>query len=536
MIELQKKEFKYLLLVYIIISKISIILQIFQYLQLYNQLDKFVYLSDKAFVVIFFLNRYASAIFLVRIFQIKWIKALCLVSFFLEDIYYFRGLKYELEEQQNEEIIIYQNLLNGINEEDFQTKYAKLFKLLLLSNNILIPAKIISFIWSIDNETLETNFIGLYVIISFAIDQYIFWMDGLFYLNYLIHLDAAGLPQVLIQETLITSINFLACVAIFIQNMRLEYFFWLYLIFNMLLIYNYYKSIRSRAIYSQMYFLIYALIIKMLCHVDVECKIVIANYESIGSLTLNKTIKFSIIQKLVLYLFFSLNLYQSNKINYYQQGLIILAITTIAVQVIRFCCNIDILNFRNPYKIEIDNFYDLKRCMVEYENQSNQNGFYKNLQTVEIYIAYEDFVNESDLINCLLCAFGKSEINSSAYQRKNLAQSNSYQKIRILNYIHADSFEIGLQNCKILPQIVQLEAYLTHIKQYQFAKCLLQNNCILWLTNLDIDLNQNMSVLWRQNQYILQILTTQMQIIAYNQNISIEQTFNPQIIFYDIYV
>ncbi|KAL4503930.1 hypothetical protein ABPG72_022560 [Tetrahymena utriculariae] len=472
--------------------------------------------------------------FLAKFFAIKYSKAFCLVTLFLEDIYYFRGLKYEQEEQDDGDINIQQNLINGMNEEDFQTKYTKLFKLLLLSNNILIPAKIIAYIWSVDNETLYTNIFGIYVIISFAIDQYIFWMDGLFYLNYLIHIDAIGLPKILIQETLNTAMNFFACVNIFTYNLRLKYFIWLYLIFNLFLVHSYYRSIRNRAIYSQMYFLIIALIIKMLCHVDVECKIVLQNYESIGSLTLNKTMKFSIIQKLVLFLFFIHNLQITTKLNNCHIGLLLIALTSITVQVFRFCYDIDILNFRNPYKIEIDNIYDLKRCITEYE--TNQSGYYKNLQTVDIYIAQEEFVNESDLVNCLFCAFGKSEINSSTYRRKNLGSSKNIQKVKILNYVRADSFQIGLKNCKILPQIVQLEAFFTFTNQMQLARCLFDNNCILHVVNLDFDQGQNMSVIESINQYFLQILTTQMQIKAFHENVSIEQTFNPQIIFYDIYV
>ncbi|KAL4446861.1 hypothetical protein ABPG74_014833 [Tetrahymena malaccensis] len=534
MIDLQKKEFKYLILAYIIISKISIIMQFFQYIQLYNQ-QQFTYWSDKAFIIIIFFNRYGSFIFLVKFFEIKYSKAFSLVVFFLEDIYYFRGLKYESQEEEIEDNDIQLNILNGMNGEDFQTKYTKLFKLLLLSNNILIPAKIITFLWSVDNETLKTNFIGIYVIISFAIDQYIFWMDGLFYLNYLIHIDAYGLPQVFIQETLITSLHFLACVTIFSQNLRLEYFILLYLVFNLFLMYSYYRSIRNRAIYCQMYFLIYALMIKMLCHVDVECKIVIQNYESIGSLTLNKTMKFSIMQKLVLYLFYLYNIQHTTKIDYYQLGLLILAITSIIVQIFRFCCNIDILNYRNPYKIEIDNLYDLKRNISEYENQQNQ-SFYKNLETVEIYIQIQDFANQSELVNCLFCAFGKSEINSSNYQRKNLQQSKYFQKIKILDHLIAKNFETGIQNCKILPQIVQLEAFLTINNSIQLTKKLFENNCFVKLFNIDFDYGLDMSSINSYNQYVLSILNTQMQIIAYNKNISIEQTFNPQIIFYDIYV
>ncbi|EWS75227.1 transmembrane protein, putative (macronuclear) [Tetrahymena thermophila SB210] len=118
--KLQKKEFKYLILVYMIISKISIILQIFQYIQLYNQQDGFVYLSDKAFAFIFCSNRYACALYMQIFFKMKKIKVICLITFFLEDIYFFSSLKYELEEQKNEEIMTQQNLLNDINEEDFK--------------------------------------------------------------------------------------------------------------------------------------------------------------------------------------------------------------------------------------------------------------------------------------------------------------------------------------------------------------------------------------------------------------------------------
>ncbi|KAL4473606.1 hypothetical protein ABPG74_022470 [Tetrahymena malaccensis] len=286
----------------------------------------------------------------------KYSKAFSLVVFFLEDIYQFRGL-YQQQEQEIEDNNTQLHILNGMNGEDFQKEYSRLFDILLASNLILIPPKIITFVWSVDNETLKTNFIGIYVIISFAID---FWMDEHFFLDDLIHINAYGLP--------------------------------------------------------------------------------------------------------------------------------------------------------NPYKIEIDNLYDLKRNISEYENQKNQ-SFYKNLETVEIYIQIQDFANQSELVNCLFCAFGKSEINSSSYQRKYLQQSKYFQKIIILDYLIANNFETGTQNCKILPQIVQLEAFITHKDSIQLTKKLFDGNCLVKLFNLDLDNGQDMSSINSYNQYVLSIQNT----LMYNQ-------------------
>ncbi|KAL4473608.1 hypothetical protein ABPG74_022472 [Tetrahymena malaccensis] len=457
-------------------------------------------------------------------FEIKHIKALSLTILFLEDIYCLRYLKCESEEQEIDQYFL------DMNQRDFQEIYRKLFELIYISNFFLAPAEIITFLWSLESRTLKINFIGIYVIISFGIRQYLFWMAGLFKLYHI--WNRIGFTQAFIQEIIITSLNYLTCFTIFIYNLRLEYFIQLYLIFNMFLVHSYYRSIRNRAIYSEMYFLIYPLIIKMLCHVDVEGSIILQNYRSIGSLTLNKTIKFSIMQKLVLYLFYFYNLKYSADIDYYQYFQLLFAIISITIQILRFGCNIDIINFRNPYKIEIDNLQDLKRNISEYENQKNQ-SFYKNLETVEIYIQIQDFSNQSELVNCLFCAFGKSEINSSSYERK--YQSKYFQKIKIQDYLIANSIEIGLKNYKILPQIVELEAYIYSNNSIQLTKQLFENNCILQLFYIEVDYFQDIPSINSYNKYVIQVQATLMQIIAYNKTISIEQIFNPKIIFYDMY-
>ncbi|KAL4472539.1 hypothetical protein ABPG74_018488 [Tetrahymena malaccensis] len=166
---------------------------------------------------------------------------------------------------------------------------------------------------------------------------------------------------------------------------------------------------------------------------------------------------------------------------------------------------------------EIDNEYDLKKLIQQYESESAllQQSFFKNLQRVYIYISYEQFTKKYDLISCLFSAFGKAEILSNEYGRKYLKKSSQFQKVFISADIDHEALERGLERVQQNDLIIKLK---DSIKKYNVRYCAQSNEYLV-----------------RNNNQVNKIEKEIMKILVFNQNIAIFQAFNPKIIYYDLY-
>ncbi|KAL4449698.1 hypothetical protein ABPG74_007521 [Tetrahymena malaccensis] len=282
------------------------------------------------------------------------------------------------------------------------------------------------------------------------------------------------------------------------------------------------------------------LVIKQLMYIDVEIRIPIQNYISVGSLTINQTIKYSLSQKSFLLVVYLINLYFSKQISFKQYFTLSLALLSIVFQAGRLFYYLDIIHINNPFKLEIDNVYDLKRYMNLYQvqSQSNKKSFFQNLKVIQIFIRQEHFLDQKDFIQCLFCSFGNLEIQSQSYQRKYINNSIHFQSVKIPNTISANTFKEGLCNQKILPSIAQLEIPAKKITDFEhIIRFLYKNNILLKIENLDLTffIDKKMNMIRNYNHYVRTVQRAIMLFVAFTKQISSEQTFNPKIIFYDIF-
>ncbi|KAL4473607.1 hypothetical protein ABPG74_022471 [Tetrahymena malaccensis] len=446
-----------------------------------------------------------------------------------EEIYFF----YRLQIGQNQ-----QNNLNQGLIQNQQLNYYYLFYLVQFNSIIFISTKVLIYLALNHNETLEQEVFCLWLIFSVGVDLFFCWMDGLFPLSYLFSINYPDLPNILIKQSLQASFNFMACITVLAECYKIPKFLLFYAIYNIILVICYYQSIRNRAEYMQQKSL-ETLIIKFLFHSDVEAKFFVEGVQFLGCITLNQTIKFSIMQKCFLLISYTYYLAIQGQITSYQYFCLFLIIMSPIFQFIKFLQYIDWSNTKNPYQIEIDNFYDLKKHIQMYEEVKNkQFQYFKNLKLVNIYINPNQFVNDSDILVTLFLSFGTSEIRSKFYSRQFLEQSQYYQKIKLNTEIQVNGLEIALQNCQILPQIKLLETKVNrNVDFYKIISLFLKKSILLKIENIQFGIQEdlNANLIQINNNCFYQTNITCLQALVFREYISEQQIYNPHIIFYDLF-
>ncbi|KAL4503931.1 hypothetical protein ABPG72_022561 [Tetrahymena utriculariae] len=455
-----------------------------------------------------------------------------LILTYSEDIYIFCRLQ------------INQNQQNNLNQGlilNFQQNYNNLFYHVHFNSIIFAPTKVLIYLTLNDSKILQQQLFCLWLIFSLGVDLFFCWMEGLFSLSYLFRTNYPDLANILITNSLSASFNFMACVTVLAECQKIQSFLQFYAKYNIILAFYYYKSIKNRVEYMQLQNALERnLIIKFFFHIDVETKIHLEGVQFLGCITLNQSTKFSLMQKGFLLVSYIYCLMKLDQVTSYQYFCLCLIVMSPILQFFKLVQFMDLRNSKNPYQIEIDNFYDLKKYIQLYEQESQNNKFlyFKNLKLVIIYINPNQYVNHSDLLVSLFLSFGTSEICSRFYSRQLLEQSQFYQKIKLNTEISANGLEITIKNSQILPQIKLLE---TKVKQnvdfYKIISLLLKNNILLKIENIEqgIQENLNINLIEINNKCFDQTNITHLQALVFNAFISDQQIYNPLIIFYDLY-
>ncbi|EWS73810.1 hypothetical protein TTHERM_000346912 (macronuclear) [Tetrahymena thermophila SB210] len=239
-------------------------------------------------------------------------------------------------------------------------------------------------------------------------------------------------------------------------------------------------------------------------------------------------------------MFFLIKLYLSKQITLNSYFALSLALLSISIQAGRLFYYLDIININNPFQLEIDNVYDLKKYMNLYSLSSNSQNrkFFQNIQTIKIFIRQEHYLDQKDLIKCLFCSFGTLEIKSQSYQRTFIINSNQFQSVKIQEPVNAKLFQEGFRYQKILPSIAQFEIPANKISDFEnIIQFFYQSNIFIKIINLDITffIDKKNTKIKNYNQYVKVIQRTIIQFMIFTKHMSLEQIFNPKIIFYDIF-
>ncbi|EWS73738.1 transmembrane protein, putative (macronuclear) [Tetrahymena thermophila SB210] len=317
-----------------------------------------------------------------------------------EDAYYYLN---KVEDDQ------YQNLLTYI-PSNIKSSYE-----IIYINSFTYFLKI-AYLFIYHKQICENQFILLWMTFSIGLDLFHKlihrYNDQAPYAdiqrNLLNQLDFSLLqqPKFLLKQSMIQAFHMMTCLTLLMQFPN-----WLLLIYSvffiiMVLCY-YFLSIRKRLQYLQTnIFHPNSSLAQIIFHIDTQSLKFRLEKNQLKSICQISSIKYSLIQKtflLTLYIFYLINLDDIITFQYFCLSLIGLSVL---LTIVKYREYQNLINGKNPTFLETDNVNQLRKYIQQQEQtEISQNLInFDNVKQVDIYINPETFINQTDLLDTLLCS------------------------------------------------------------------------------------------------------------------------------------